>query len=78
MLRTSDDEFTVQEIVAKSKEVLHKPLSSSHVNQMLSSLINAGLIYKDRHGMYLYAVPLMGGFIRRQYPELHQEALKLA
>ena len=77
LLETSDDEFTVQEIVAKSKEVLDKPFSSSHVNQMLSSLINAGLIYKDRHGKYLYAVPLMGGFIRRQYPELNQEALKL-
>ena len=39
MLRNSDDEFTVQEIVAKAKDVL-KSFSSSHVNQMLSSLIN--------------------------------------
>jgi len=51
--------------------------SSSHVNQMLSSLINAGLVYKDRHGKYVFAVPLLGGFIRRQHPEIAQEGLEL-
>jgi len=33
---------------------------------MLSSLSDAGLIYKNRHGKYSFAVPLLGGFIRRQ------------
>lgn len=67
LLDNCDGEFTVQEIVRKSKEVLKRPFSSSHVNQMLSSLIDpGGLIYKDRYGKYLFAVPLMGQFIRRQ------------
>ncbi|PIE90281.1 MAG: hypothetical protein CR997_06740 [Acidobacteria bacterium] len=61
-----DDEFTVAEIVAQSKKILQKPFSSSHVNQMLSSLSNAGLIFKNRHGKYSFAVPLMSGFINRQ------------
>ena len=61
-----DSEFTVQEIVEKSKELLDKPFSNSHVNQMLSSLSESGLVYKNRHGRYLFAVPLLGEFILRQ------------
>ena len=37
-----------------------KGFSSSHVNQMLVSLSNAGLIYKNRYGKYSFAVPLIG------------------
>jgi hypothetical protein len=65
----ADSEFTVQEIVEKSAGVLQKPFSASHVNQMLSSLAEAGLIYKNRHGKYLFAVPLLGQFILRQMKE---------
>ena len=65
----AESEFTVQEIVEKSAEVLQKPFSASHVNQMLSSLAEAGLIYKNRHGKYLFAVPLLGQFILRQMKE---------
>ena len=60
-----DQEFTIQEIVLKSKEISNRPFSNSHVNQMLNSLISAGLIYRDRHGKYLFAVPMMGQFILR-------------
>jgi len=60
-----NEEFTVQEIVEASK-MSAKPFSSSHVHQMLSSLSDDGLIYKNRHGKYSFAVPLMGNFIRRQ------------
>lgn len=59
-------EFTVQEVVEESKKHLSNPFSSSHANQMLSSLTNAGLIYKNRHGKYSFAVPLMDRFILRQ------------
>ena len=38
----------------------------SHVNQMLATLTDAGLVYKNRHGKYSFAVPLLGGFIKRQ------------
>jgi len=60
------DEFTVQEVVAESRKRLSNPFSSSHVNQMLSSLASAGLVYKNRHGKYSFAVPLPGRFILRQ------------
>jgi hypothetical protein len=64
-----DDEFTVQEVVLRSKEKQTRPFSSSHVNQMLNSLINAGLVYRNRYGKYSFAVPLLGQFIRRRAEE---------
>jgi hypothetical protein len=60
-----EDEFTVQEVVEASKG-LEKSFTSSHVNQMLASLIGAGLIYKNRFGKYSFAVPLFDQFILRQ------------
>lgn len=65
-LETSGPEFSVQDIVGKSKDTLERPFSASHVNQMLSTLSNAGLIYKNRRGKYSFAVPLLGDFIKRQ------------
>lgn len=65
-LETCDSEFTVQEIVTLSKDDLQNPFTSSHVNQMLVTLADAGLVYKNRHGKYSFAVPLLGRFIRRQ------------
>lgn len=67
-LPNSDMEFTVQEIVEESKK-LKKPFSPSHVNQMLSTLTNMGLVYKNRHGKYSFAVPLLGKYILRQQPQ---------
>lgn len=69
-LSNCDGEFSVQDVVVKSKETLEKPFSSSHVNQMLVSLTEAGLIYKNRHGKYSFAVPLLGQFISRQKAEM--------
>ena len=60
-----DEEFTIQELVEKSKELLPKPFSASHANQMLASLSERGMIYKNRVGKYSFAVPLLGRFIRR-------------
>ena len=68
-LPNCDDEFTVQEVVEQSKEVLTKSFSASHVNQILVKLAENGLVYKNRHGRYSFAVPLLGGFIRRQQSE---------
>ncbi len=64
-LPNRDEEFTVQEIVEQSKK-LPKPFSPSHVNQILGKLAENGLVYKNRHGRYSFAVPLLGDFIRRQ------------
>jgi AAA ATPase domain len=65
-LENCETEFSVQEVVGLSSEISEKPFSSSHVNQMLSALTDAGLVYKNRHGKYSFAVPLLGQFIRRQ------------
>jgi len=65
-LPTCESEFTVQEVVEKSKELPEKSFGPSQVNQMLVALGNAGLVYKNRHGRYSFAVPLLGRFILRQ------------
>ncbi len=65
-LDNCDDEFAVQEIVDASKELLNKPFSNSHVNQMLTTLSERGLIFKNRYGKYSFAVPLLGKYIARQ------------
>jgi hypothetical protein len=69
-LPTCDAEFSVQEVVEKSAETLETGFSNSHVNQMLGTLANAGFVYKNRRGKYSFAVPLMSGFIRRQYEQI--------
>jgi hypothetical protein len=39
---------------------------TTHVSQMLSTLADVGLVYKNRHGKYSLAVPLLAQFIQRQ------------
>lgn len=68
-LEHSDGEFTVQEVVELSQEISVKKFGPSHVNQMLQTLSNLGLVYKNRYGKYSFAVPLFGQFILRQTPE---------
>lgn len=74
-LDNAGGEFTVQEIVDKSKELLPKPFGNSHANQMLATMGDMGLIYKNRWGRYSFAVPLFDRFIHRQTesvePQLH-------
>ena len=63
-------EFSVQEITSHpSNRTMPKPFSASHVNQMLTTLGEAGLVYKNRHGRYSLALPLMTDFIRRWQAE---------
>jgi hypothetical protein len=66
-LPNCDAEFSVQEVIEHpANKALEKSFGSSHVNQMFTSLTESGLIYKNRHGKYSFAVPLLGEFIRRQ------------
>lgn len=65
-LDKANSEFTVAEVVTQSGEGSIKPFSSSHVNQMLAALVEAGLVYKNRYGKYSFAVPLFDRFILRQ------------
>lgn len=60
-----DDEFVVQDIVAKAKASLPKPFSTSRVSQLLAKLVESGLVYKNRHGRYSFAIPMLGAFVRR-------------
>ena len=64
----NDDEFTVRDVVtlSNSNKTGVKPFSSSHASQMLSTLTDVGLVYKNRLGKYALAVPLMRRFIRRK------------
>ena len=59
-------EFTVQEITDRSRKFLRKGFTPSHANQMLASLCDKGLVFKNRHGRYSFAVPLLDRFIARQ------------
>lgn len=67
-LPNCDQEFTTQEVSDRSKKALSKGFSPSHVNQMLASLGEQGLVYKNRYGKYSFAVPMFGDFVRRQMP----------
>ena len=71
-LPNADGEFSVSEISEMSKTAGGKPFSSSHVNQMLTSLVGAGLVFKNRHGKYAFAVPLLAQFILRQNHEVSE------
>lgn len=63
-----DEEFTVRDIVSLSvREHLGvKPFSPGHLSRMLSTLMKAGLVYRNRWGNYALAIPLMGRFIRNE------------
>lgn len=69
-LPNSDEEFTVQEVVDESRRRLKKPFGASHVSQMLAALTSSGIVYKNRHGRYSFAVPLFNQFILRQEKEM--------
>ncbi len=68
-LPNSDKEFTVNEVVEGSKRKPGRPFSSSHANQLLGSLCDSGLVFKNRHGKYTFAVPLLDRFIKRNSPK---------
>ncbi|MCE2455780.1 MAG: AAA family ATPase [Gemmatimonadetes bacterium] len=61
-------EFTVQEIVELARKLSVKAFSPSHASQILAALIKSEIVFRNRRGKYSFAVPLLGSFIRRQYP----------
>jgi AAA ATPase-like protein len=62
-----EEEFTILELTETAKELLPKPFSPSNANQILASLAERGMIYKNRLGKYSFAVPLLSRFILRTY-----------
>jgi hypothetical protein len=68
-LNNCTEQFTTKDAVSKSKEILEKPFGSSQITQLFDVLQNKGIIYRNRHGKYSFAVPLFDQFIRRQSEE---------
>jgi len=66
-IENESGEFSVQEVVEMSEKLLEKGFSNSHASQMLVTLADSGLVYKNRYGRYCFAVPLMAQFIIRQH-----------
>ncbi len=66
-LKSPDDEFTIAELTEKAQSLLPRGFSPSNANQMLASLAEKGMVYKNRLGKYSFAVPLLGRFILRTY-----------
>jgi len=65
-LENVDGEFTISDIVDISKRSKMKAFTRGDVSQMLPRLIERGLVYKNRHGKYSFAVPLFGRFLQRK------------
>ena len=65
-LPTANEEFTVQDIAALAKKTGIPSFTPSYVNQYLSKLSMQGLVYKNSHGKYSFAVPMLGDYINRQ------------
>jgi len=76
-LERPDEEFTIMELTEKAKALLTKGFSASNANQMLASLAERGMVYKNRLGKYSFAVPLLGRFILRTHdrPETSEDSL---
>lgn len=68
-LDSPDEEFTILELTEKAKAILSRPFSPSNASQMLTSLAERGMIYKNRFGKYSFAVPLLGRFITRTHEQ---------
>ena len=68
----SKEEFGIKDIEISFQGRPERPISSSQINQMLKSLIQAGLVYKNRRGSYSFAVPLLEKYILRQNTQSRQ------
>lgn len=64
-LENAGQEFSLKDIEAAMKAA-GTSVSTSAINTMLKSLNEAGLIYKTRHGIYSFAVPMFSHFIKRE------------
>lgn len=65
-LENCHKEFSIQDVLISSEKSVLKTFSSSQITQMFSKLSDKGILYRNRHGKYSFAVPLFDGFIKRQ------------
>lgn len=67
LLPNARKEFTVQEVVSSSKDLLkRKSFSQASAGMMLRTLTDAGFVFRNRRGKYSFAVPMLDEFIVRQ------------
>lgn len=57
--------FTIQDTLELSGKSRFKKFSRSQIGQLFNSLIERGLVYKDKRGSYSFAVPLLNQYIVR-------------
>ena len=69
-LDDSDGDFSVQEVVEKSRIIPSRPFASSHVHQMLATLGDHRPVFKSGYGRYAFAIPLLADYIRRQMDDM--------
>lgn len=76
-LPNRDKEFSVADVVNASKQALPpgRHFKPSNANLMLAALCNHELVYKNRFGRYILAVPLLSQFILRQAAEAAAAAI---
>ena len=68
MIPGGSKEFTVQDIVQTSKDILkkRKPFTAASAGMMLKTLGDLGFVFRNRRGKYSFTVPLLDEFILRQ------------
>lgn len=64
-LPNSNKDFTAQDVLSQPNDFG----SASNLNQILTQLISKGFLYKENHGKYMFAVPMLADFINRQMAE---------
>lgn len=65
-LPNAEEEFSLAEVVEIAGRNKKKGMSSSSLNQIINKLVEAGLVYRQRHGRYTFGIPMLADFIKRQ------------
>jgi hypothetical protein len=65
-LESSGGEFTVRDVAQQSRQLLDKPFGASQITQVFSVLSEKGILFRNRHGRYSFALPLFDQFIKRK------------
>lgn len=68
--RLGKDEFTPKDIVGSAHNSGKKIFrQAAQIVKMLGDLTDIGLVYKNKRGVYRFAVPMLGDYIKRNFCE---------
>ena len=65
-LPNCEKKFSSRDIKDSRMNQTPSAFSSSHITQLLKTMADKGLVYKNRHGSYSLAIPSFSAFIKRQ------------